>query len=76
MKTIAAIVLLSCCALGPEAFGQDKQALSAAEAACGLRNIRYAVSADKSQHPTPTPDSGKALIYVLQKDDATTRGRR
>jgi hypothetical protein len=33
----------------------------------------FLANADKSQHPTPPPESGKALIYVLQKDDATTR---
>jgi hypothetical protein len=33
MKAIAAILSLSCCA-----FGQDKAAISAAEAACGPRD--------------------------------------
>jgi hypothetical protein len=71
MKTIGAIFLLlfgSCCA-----FGQDKAAVSAAESACGPRSIGFKVDADKSQHPTPNPDDGKALIYVVQKDDASTR---
>jgi hypothetical protein len=48
-------------------------ALSAAEGACGPRAVKFKVTADKSQHPTPTPESGKALIYVVQKDDASTR---
>ena len=67
MKTIAAIVLLSC-----GAFGQDKAGVSAAEAACGPRDVRFKVTADKSRHPTPAPENGKAPIYVVQKDDATT----
>jgi len=71
MKTIPAVLLLSlvsCCA-----FGQDKAAVSAAQAACGPRDNRFKVTADKSQHPAPSPQNGKALIYVVQKDDATTR---
>jgi hypothetical protein len=43
MKTIAAIlVLLPCCAFGPGALGQDKAAISAAEAACGPRDVHFA----------------------------------
>jgi hypothetical protein len=69
MKTIvAAILLLPCCA-----FGQDKAAISAAEGACGPHAFQFNVTADKSEHPTPIPESGKALIYVVQKDSATTR---
>lgn len=69
MKTIvAAILLLPCCA-----FGQDKAAISAAEGACGPRTVQFKVTADKSGHPTPIPENGKALIYVVQKNSATTR---
>jgi hypothetical protein len=31
------------------------------------------VTADKSGHPTPILENGKALIYVVQTDSATTR---
>ena len=69
MKAIvAAILLLPCCA-----FCQDKAAISAAEGACGPRAVQFKVSADKSAHPTPIPENGKAMIYVVQKDSATTR---
>jgi len=68
MKTIAAIVLLSCCA-----FGQDQAAISAAEAACGPRDVEFEVTADKSQHPTPTAENGRALLYVVQEDSIRTR---
>jgi hypothetical protein len=61
MKTIAAILLLSCCAIG-----QDKAAVSAAEAACGPQDMRFEVKSDESQHPTPAPEAGKALLYVVQ----------
>jgi diadenosine tetraphosphatase ApaH/serine/threonine PP2A family protein phosphatase len=62
MKTIAAIVLLSCCA-----FGQDKAAVSAAEAACGPQDAGFEVTPDDSHHPTFTPENSKALIYVVQR---------
>ena len=71
MKSIGAILLLLCSSYC--AFGQDRAAVSVAESACGPRSIGFKVDADKSQHPTPSPDDGKALIYVIQKDDASTR---
>lgn len=60
MKTMAAMVLLSCCA-----FAQDKAAIAAAEAACGPPNAGFEVTADNGRHPTPTPESDKALIYLV-----------
>jgi hypothetical protein len=68
MKTIAVILLLSSYALG-----QDKTAVAAAEAACGPRDVSFEVTADVSQHPTPPPESGKALVYVVQDDRITTK---
>jgi hypothetical protein len=71
MKFIAAtffLSLASCCA-----FGQDKAAVSAAEAACGPSDLDFSVTADESRHPTPIPDSGKALIYVVQNAPGGTR---
>ena len=67
MKTRALILLLLSSSLSWSAFGQDKTGVSGAEAAaCGPMKVRFDVTADKSQHPTPTPESGKALIYVVQ----------
>jgi hypothetical protein len=71
MKTMVATIflsLLSCCA-----FGQNRAAISAAEAACGPMDVQFDVTADKSQHPTPTPENGKALIYVVQQHTGSTR---
>lgn len=71
MKTVLAtifVLLLSCCS-----FGQDKAAISAAEAACGPREVQFNITADKSQHPTPTPENGKALIYLVQENPGSTR---
>ena len=58
--------LLSCCA-----FGQDKAAIAAAEAGCGPDDLEFSVTTDESQHPAPTPENGKALIYVVQKATGT-----
>jgi hypothetical protein len=58
--------LLSCCA-----FGQDKAAIAAAEAGCGPNDLEFSVTTDESQHPAPTPENGKALIYVVQKATGT-----
>jgi hypothetical protein len=67
MKKIAAIVLLSCCALA-----QDKRAISRAEVGCGPQDVKYEVKTDESQHPTPTPKDGKALIYVVADGHLTS----
>ena len=56
MKTVAAMVLLSCCALS-----QDKRAISAAEVGCGPQDVKFEVKSDESQHPVSTPEDGKAL---------------
>jgi hypothetical protein len=60
MKTIAAIFLLSCCA-----FGQDKAAVSATEGGCGRQDAKFEVKSDESQHPAPSPEDDKALIYFV-----------
>jgi len=72
MKTIVTTLFLSflsCCA-----FGQDKAAIAAAEAACGPRDLEFSVTAHESSHPTPMPDSGKALIYVVGAPGNTRLG--
>ena len=69
MKTIGAtffLSLLSCCA-----FGQDKAAISSAEAGCGPDNTELSMTTDESRHPTPAPENGKALIYVVQRATGT-----
>ena len=67
MKTIAAIVLLSCYALA-----QDKTAISTAESACGPQDAKFEVKSDKSQHPATIPEEGKALIYFIADGHLTT----
>jgi len=67
MKTIAAILLLSCCA-----FGQDKAAVSATEAGCGPQEAKFEVKSEESHHPAPAPEHGKALIYFVADGHLTT----
>src|SRR6516165_5960776 len=69
MRPVATVLLsfCSCCA-----FGQDKRAISAAEAGCGPQDAKFKVRSDESQHPTPAPEDGKALIYVVADGHLTT----
>ena len=57
MKTIIVALLISGCA-----FGQTPM-----PAACGPSGVEFKVAKDKSQHPTPSPASGKAVVYLLDE---------
>ncbi|MGA2134951.1 MAG: hypothetical protein ABSH50_21920 [Bryobacteraceae bacterium] len=70
MKLVTGLVILCGCA-----FGQDRAAVSSAEtAACGSRDVRMEVKIDASQHPTPPPSDGKALVYFVGQDVHTRIG--
>jgi hypothetical protein len=69
MKTAVVTIflsLLSCCA-----FAQDKRAISAAETGCGSQSAKFEVKTE-SQHPTPSPEDGKALVYFVADGHLTT----
>lgn len=69
MKIIAALLLVSCFA-----FRQDKASESAVEAAaCGPRDVEFEVNIDKLVHPTPAPETGKAVIYVVRNASPSNR---
>ena len=55
MKTILVAVLISACALAQQAT----------PAACMPAGVEFRISKDRSQHPTPTPADGKAVVYLL-----------
>lgn len=55
MKMIVVAILISACA-----FGQTPT-----PAACGPAGVEFKIAKDKSQHPTPTPANGKAVVYLL-----------
>jgi hypothetical protein len=47
------------------AFAQDQAAITAAEATCGAKDVKFEAKQDSTQHPTPQPEPGKALVYVV-----------
>jgi hypothetical protein len=64
----AALVLI---ALAASAFAQDQAALTAAESACGPSVTKFDAEEDVNHHPTPGPEAGRALVYVVQDIGAT-----
>lgn len=60
MRCALVIVLLV-----TSAVAQDAAAAAAAESACGPANTTFNVKFDAS-HPTPQPDAGKAVVYVIE----------
>jgi hypothetical protein len=61
MKTILVVLLLAVAV-----FAQDPAAVVAAEFACGPAGTTFNVKPDPVQHPTAQPESGKALVYVVE----------
>jgi hypothetical protein len=61
MKTVLVLLLFA-----TSVFAQDPAAVVAAESACGPNNTTFNVKPDAVQHPTVQPESGKALIYVVE----------
>jgi hypothetical protein len=62
MKTVLVLVLFAACAVA-----QDQSAIAAAEAGCGSKDARFDAKEDATQHPVPQPESGRALVYVVQE---------
>ena len=65
MKTVFSILVLSFATLS---LAQTPPVEQAVAPGCGKGNIKFDVKTDKSQHPFPKPDPGKALVYFLQDD--------
>lgn len=61
MRTILVVVLFAASALA-----QDSAAIMAAQAACGTPDIKFDAKQDAVLHPTPQPEPGKALVYVIE----------
>jgi hypothetical protein len=47
-------------------FGQEQAPDLRAEAGCGPSNTRFEVKTDKNQHAMTPPESGKAVVYVIE----------
>jgi hypothetical protein len=65
VKAALVLILFAVSAFAP-AIAQVQAAITAAEAACGPNNIKFNAVQDATQHPTPHPESGKALVYLVQ----------
>jgi hypothetical protein len=52
--------------LAAPALAQNQAAGARAASGCGPADVEFNVKTDKSQHPSPTPEAGKALVYVLE----------
>jgi len=64
MRLVAVFVFLAVCA-----FGEDVAIVPHIEStACGPLDVRLAVKIDRSQHPTPAPPEGKALVFVVNQE--------
>jgi hypothetical protein len=61
MKATLFVILFSL-----SVFAQDQSAIATAEAACGPKEIKFNAKQDATQHPTPQPEPGKAVIYVVE----------
>jgi hypothetical protein len=52
--------------LTASALGQGQAADPRIAAGCGPAKIEFNVKTDKNQHPVIQPESGKALVYVIE----------
>jgi hypothetical protein len=59
---VALVVLL----LIVSAFAQDPAAITAAESACGPKEVKFDAKQDATKHPTPQSEPGKSLVYIIQ----------
>jgi hypothetical protein len=61
MKAALVVILFAA-----SAYGQDQAAITAAQSACGPKDVKFNVKLDTTQHPALQPEPGKALVYVVE----------
>jgi hypothetical protein len=68
MARICPVVLLAlaACMGAAGAVAQEEPHKDLELRACGAKEVNYAQSTDKQQHPAPEVPAGKALVYVLR----------
>lgn len=66
MRIALALIFLALVFFTMTAFAQDPAAISAAQAACGPKEVNFDVKSDNTQHIIGQPEAGKALVYVIQ----------
>ena len=52
--------------LASPAFAQDSESAARTAAGCGPASAHFDVTTDKKQHPAPLPESGKAIVFVVE----------
>jgi len=60
------IPLFALAFLASPVFAQDPSTAVSGSGGCGPNEGQYEVSTDKKNHPAAQPDSGKALVYVIE----------
>jgi hypothetical protein len=63
MKNVLAFLLLASSMYAPGSVGEARLA-----AGCGPSSVSFKVAVNKEQHPTPQPEPGKAIVYLIQQD--------
>jgi len=63
-RAMFAVILLAAISAGPMAVAEDKDVDKVA--ACGTTEINFTAQTDKKQHPTPQPEAGQSMVYVLR----------
>jgi len=61
MKSTLAVLLFAATALA-------QSAPTAVAPGCGAADVKFDVTADKSQHPSAQPENGKAVVYFIEDD--------
>ena len=69
MKPLLAVILLSCIA-----FAQDQSAIDKAKSACGPDDVKFDVKTSDTGAPAATPQTGKALVFLIGQDLTTCSG--
>lgn len=73
MKTILAVIFLSCAAFTQVAMAQNDAAIDKAKSACGPGQVHFDLEAINYTDSITQPASGKALVYVIAEGPITAR---
>jgi hypothetical protein len=73
MKKYLIAVLLLAAPLVAQEPAKDQAEIALNAAGCGASTVNFEVTTDKNQHPLAQPEAGRALVYVINWVDTTTR---
>jgi len=65
MKTVLVALLVA----SPVLAGDQASAVAAVRAACGPDSVKFSVKSSDGQRALPQPETGKALVYVVEQFD-------